>query len=155
MGHSYTGLIGFNPRRLKGLKGMSSYATDIVSMENHLLLLYYYTERDRSYLVSPGCYYVTLVQCLETIGRFLCFFGTLDLNTIHPCLFLVSMSAALFVQITIESERSLAAKYVHFQRYRKSFRRRYDHFCISVHPKFRGFRQSMSKKTSLIFGWVA
>ena len=27
---SYTGLIAFNPRRLKGLKGMSSHATDLV-----------------------------------------------------------------------------------------------------------------------------
>ena len=30
----YTGLIGFNRRRLKALKGISSHATDLVSMRN-------------------------------------------------------------------------------------------------------------------------
>jgi len=37
---SYTGLIGFNPRRLQGSKrGMSSHATTSLSMRNLLLLL--------------------------------------------------------------------------------------------------------------------
>jgi len=61
---SYTGLIGFNPRRLKVLR-MSSNATDVVSMRNILLLLLVKEMFDCDMLVV---WYSLMLSCPRDVG---------------------------------------------------------------------------------------